>query len=46
VIDQLPERVQQRHDRFLGCDSCNKLFWEGSHWQDMRALLESLTRVD
>lgn len=46
VLDQLPERVQQRHDRFLGCDSCNKLFWEGSHWQDMRALLESLTRVD
>lgn len=46
VIDRLPPRVQARHQRFLGCDRCGRIFWEGSHWQDMRALLESMTFVD
>jgi uncharacterized protein with PIN domain len=26
----------------MGCDRCGKVFWEGTHWQDMRALLDSL----
>lgn len=45
VLDRLPPRVQARHDRFLGCDRCDRIFWEGSHWQDMRALLDTLTRA-
>lgn len=43
VLHRLPDRVRQRHERILSCDGCDKLFWEGSHWQDMRALLETLT---
>ena len=46
VLDRVPPRVQARHERFLGCNACDKIFWEGTHWQDMRALLESLTLVD
>jgi uncharacterized protein with PIN domain len=40
--DRVPPRVLERHDRFMGCDRCGKVFWEGTHWQDMRALLDSL----
>lgn len=43
VWARLPERIRQRHDRFQGCDGCGGLFWEGSHWQDMRAMLATLT---
>ncbi|WP_313086380.1 Mut7-C RNAse domain-containing protein [Pseudomonas sp.] len=46
VIDRVPERVWQRQSRFLGCERCHKVFWEGSHWQDMRALLEAMQRAD
>ncbi len=46
ILDRVPPRVQARHERFLGCSECDKIFWEGTHWQDMRALLESLTLVD
>jgi len=46
VLDRLPPRVQARHEHFLACGQCNRLFWEGSHWQDMRALLDSLALVD
>lgn len=41
--DRVPPRVLERHERFVGCDCCGRVFWEGSHWQDMRALLGSLT---
>jgi uncharacterized protein len=43
VLDRLPPRVQACHEHFLACDQCDKLFWEGSHWQDMRALLDSMS---
>ena len=46
ILDRVPPRVLARHERFLGCSECDKIFWEGTHWQDMRALLESLTLVD
>ncbi len=46
ILDRVPPRVQARHERFLTCNACDKIFWEGTHWQDMRALLESLTLVD
>ncbi len=46
ILDRVPPRVQARHERFLGCDHCGRIFWEGTHWQDMRALLDSLTLAD
>lgn len=46
VLERLPPRVQARHERFLHCGQCDRIFWEGTHWQDMRALLNSLERVD
>ncbi len=42
VCDRVPPRVLECHERFMGCDCCGRIFWEGSHWQDMRALLDSL----
>lgn len=46
VLDRLPPRVQARHERFLTCDCCARVYWEGSHWQDMRSLLDSLNVGD
>lgn len=46
VLQRLPPRVQARHERFHHCGQCDRIFWEGSHWQDMRALLSSLELVD
>lgn len=42
VIDRLPERVAQRHDRFSTCPGCRRIYWEGGHWVRMRAMLERL----
>ena len=38
---ELPESVQVRYQHFTICDQCRRIFWEGSHWQRMRQLLET-----
>ena len=45
VLERLPQRVRERHDRFTTCDSCGRTFWEGSHWLRMRRLIDELTQV-
>ena len=39
VWERLPPSVQANHQRFTACDSCGRVFWEGSHWRRMQALL-------
>jgi hypothetical protein len=44
LFSQLPPSVQARHEHFTICDHCGRVFWEGSHWQSMRQLLDKVTR--
>ncbi|RZI41975.1 twitching motility protein PilT [Herbaspirillum sp. HC18] len=38
----VPAGVLARYDRFSTCKVCLRVFWEGSHWQRMRALLNDV----
>lgn len=40
VLERLPPSVRERFDHFSTCDICQRVFWEGSHWQRMRTMLE------
>lgn len=42
VAQRLPADVRARHARFSTCDHCARVFWEGSHWQRMRAVVDRL----
>jgi uncharacterized protein with PIN domain len=39
VLDRLPPRVAERHDRFTTCPGCGRVYWAGSHWRRMREAL-------
>jgi uncharacterized protein len=39
---RVPDGVLERHARFVTCDICRRVFWEGSHWKRMRARIEEL----
>lgn len=39
---RVPAGVLERHARFVTCDVCRRIFWEGSHWKRMRGLVDSL----
>lgn len=39
----VPADLLARYDSFATCKVCRRVFWEGVHWQRMRALLEDVT---
>ena len=43
VAERLPPRVAQTYRRFTWCEGCDRVYWEGSHWQRMRELVRQYT---
>lgn len=39
VIDRIPPSVRATQDEFRTCDRCGRVYWKGSHWKRMSALL-------
>jgi uncharacterized protein with PIN domain len=46
VFERLPPRVQANYERFSTCDVCGRVFWEGSHWRNMRRVLDDVLPAD
>jgi uncharacterized protein with PIN domain len=42
----LPARVRERHECFTRCPACRRVYWEGTHWQRMRAAVDALLAAD
>ncbi len=42
VAATLPPIALEIYDRFSICDRCGCVFWEGSHWKRMRAIVDEL----
>ena len=40
--ERLPSRVGCSYSRFMQCERCQRLFWQGSHWRNMQTLLAPL----
>ena len=40
IASQLPPGVCARHEDFRRCPTCARVYWRGTHWQRMAALLE------
>jgi uncharacterized protein with PIN domain len=40
VLMRIPPFIRQHFDYFSTCDTCQRIFWKGSHWQRMLALLD------
>lgn len=45
VLEKLPPSVRANCERFTICQLCGRIFWEGSHWKRMQALLEESLRA-
>jgi uncharacterized protein len=39
VLERLPEKVRILHDRFRTCPGCGRVYWEGTHYERLRALV-------
>jgi uncharacterized protein with PIN domain len=45
IRDQVPSGVRHRHDEFAQCSVCANVYWKGSHFDRMQALIRHLDRV-
>jgi uncharacterized protein len=41
---RVPEFIWETHQEFALCRSCGRLYWRGSHWQDISRRLAALRR--
>ena len=46
IFERLPPSVQENYERFTTCDLCGRVFWQGSHWKRMQALLDESLRAN
>jgi uncharacterized protein with PIN domain len=44
--ERVPPNIRARHQSFSTCDVCQRVFWEGSHWQSMQRLLAETMDAD
>ena len=42
VVHKLPPGTARYYDRFSCCTGCGKIYWPGSHYRRMRALIDEL----
>ncbi len=44
IIKTVPTRIQPTHSEFWHCPNCEKTYWQGTHWDNMRAFLTSISK--
>lgn len=42
VLDRLPEKVREAYTRFKRCPGCARVYWEGTHFARMHALMAGI----
>lgn len=42
IIGKIPEGILEREQKFWMCDSCKKVYWEGTHFQKLQEFATKL----
>ncbi|HMK32335.1 MAG TPA: Mut7-C RNAse domain-containing protein [Nitrosopumilaceae archaeon] len=42
IIGKIPEGVLEREEKFWICDSCKKIYWEGTHFEKLQEFVNKL----
>lgn len=45
VKDRVPPLAYNTYDVFYACTVCGRVYWEGSHWDNIRRVVESSKRL-
>lgn len=43
VLGKLPPKVRQRHEEFMRCPGCGKVYWKGDHYARMMEMIKEAT---
>jgi len=42
VRDRVPPGALKAYDRFYVCTKCGKVYWEGSHWRNIKRIINNV----
>lgn len=42
VKEEVPPHAYRKHERFWKCPSCGRVYWKGTHWDNMRRFIQRL----
>ena len=45
VKDKVPPRIFEQHDTFWFCKSCGRVYWMGTHYENMKNKLQKLKQM-
>ena len=45
VREDVPEKVLERNESFWKCSDCGKVYWPGSHWENIAEAVEKYERI-
>ena len=40
--DRIPPKTSQHYEDFWECKDCKKVYWVGSHWEDIKRIIDEL----
>ena len=46
VNQEVPLGVLERNKDFFRCEGCGRIYWKGSHWNNIRAHLDDVSNLD
>ncbi|NPD89881.1 MAG: hypothetical protein HGN29_14300 [Asgard group archaeon] len=44
IIDKIPKGTTLHYDDFWQCNECDKIYWLGSHWEDIKRIIERVEK--
>ena len=42
ILNRIPEGTAKEYDDFWECSKCFKIYWVGSHWEDIKKTISEL----
>jgi len=42
IREKVPEYVYNTQENFFVCTTCNRVYWQGTHWQNVKEALETI----
>jgi uncharacterized protein with PIN domain len=42
VVNRVPPRVSNTFDDFRSCGDCGRIYWKGTHYRNMKKLVDTL----
>lgn len=46
ILDRLLPMTRRYYRRFKICDNCNRIYWNGSHYRNMKKVISTLSIID